>query len=202
MLDTIKKLAIVVTIAILFSVLTFSIAELAIEKPEYNDYCSFVSKPRVVEVANNCPSDSIDDDFIQQCQGDGGIVKYEYNNLGCAVGASCDTCGIEYEDADARFRLISFIITSVLGLIAILVCLHLYPKNEILEWVYSGFTIGGLASIFIGTISYFSDMNKFIRPLIMIAEIALVIWVALKVKQRQEQPKKKSSSKKAKAKRR
>lgn len=201
MLDTVKKLAVIVTIAILFSVLTFSIAELAIEKPQYNDYCIFTPKPSTVPVSNTCPDNAIDENLVQECYSGGGVVRYDYNNLGCPVDMRCDTCSADYDAAVSHFRLISFIITSILGLTAILVCLSLSPTNEILDWVFSGFTIGGLVSIFIGTISYFSDMNKFIRPVVMIVEIALVIWVALKVKKNQERKTrklKKNSSKKKK----
>ena len=53
-------------------------------------------------------------------------------------------------------------------------------KKEVIEWIYSGFLIGGIASIFLGTTSYFQDMGRFVKPFILLAEMALVIWIAVK----------------------
>ncbi|MFW6231406.1 MAG: hypothetical protein ACOC32_05280 [Nanoarchaeota archaeon] len=198
MLEAVKKLALIVTITILFSVFAFSLTDVFMEQPEYGDFCTYEPKPMPVDarVANDCPDEQIDQDVVRECRDEGGTVRYEYNQSGCVIDARCDDCSIRYDKAREKHRLISFIITSVLGLAAILTCLHINSKNEMVEWIYSGFTLGGLASIFVGTISYFGDMSVYIRPIVLLAEMALVIWVALRVQKRLSKTSKKSGSKK------
>ena len=196
MFEQVKKLSVIITIAILFTVLVFSVAELIVERPDYGDFCSnFRPAPRDIAIANDCPDAVVaNENVVRECHDQGGFVRYDYDNAGCSVGYECDTCNVEYQEAISRHRFVMFIVSSVLGLIAVIVGLHLKPKNEVMEWVYSGFIIGGLASIFIGTVTYFNDMDRFLRPIVMIAEIALVVWVGVKTTLKSD--KKKSKNKK------
>ena len=183
MIEQLKKLSVIVTIAILFTVLVFSISDLIVEGPNYSEYCNDFrySSPRDIAVPNDCPDAVVPgNDFMRNCHADGGYVVYDYDSDGCAIDYECNTCNVLYNEARSTHRMVMFIVSSLLGLVAVLVGLHLKPKTEILEWVYSGFIIGGLVSIFIGTVNYFGDMNRFVRPLVMIAEIILVIWVGFK----------------------
>ena len=195
MFEQVKKLSVIITIAILFTVLVFSIAELIEERPEYSDFCnSFRPAPRDIAIANDCPDAIVaNENVVRECHDQGGTVRYNYDDAGCSISYECDTCNVEYQEAVSGHRLAMFLISSLLGLFAVIVGLHLKPKNEVMEWVYSGFIIGGLASIFIGTVNYFGDMDRLVRPIVMIAEIALIIWVGVKTtsKSDKKKPKKK-----------
>ncbi|MFP4111521.1 MAG: hypothetical protein ACLFPQ_02160 [Candidatus Woesearchaeota archaeon] len=184
MLEQVKKLSVIITIAILFSVLVFSIAELIVEQPEYGDFCRSSVKPNYLidsALSGNCSESLLpEDEFIADCQDNGGFVRYDYDDKGCVADYECDTCSSEYQAALSNYRMVMFLVSSFLGLLAVIAGLYMKPKNDIMEWIYSGFIIGGLASIFIGTVSYFNDMDRLLRPLVMIAEIALVIWVGIK----------------------
>ena len=197
MLNQIKKFSVVITIAILFTVLVFSISELIVERPDYSDFCGMRNyRPREIPIPNDCPDDAVpDDNFLRECHENGGIVTYDYSSQGCAVSYECDTCSYDYSQALSTHRRSMFIVSSLLGLLAVIAGLHLKSKNEVMEWVYSGFILGGLASIFIGTISYYNDMDRFVRPIVMIAEIALVVWVGVKTSKSNLQTNSASTSK-------
>ncbi len=71
-----------------------------------------------------------------------------------------------------------------MGIVAILFGLYMKTDQEVVEWVYSGILIGGIISVFIGTMMYFGDMNRFAKPIVLFFEIALVVWIAVKTSRR------------------
>jgi len=105
---------------------------------------------------------------------------YTYDSNGCATDYKCNPCRKGYDEAEKKHRLITFIITSIMGLIAVLVGLYVKTNNEIYGWIFSGFLIGGIISIFFGTIIYFGDLNRFLKPIVLLAEIVLIILIVLK----------------------
>lgn len=184
LLPTIKKLAVIITIAILFSVFAFSTVELINERPDYGDYCKDNGRYPVAKMdVERCPEIDIPPAEQNACSEVGGNMQPIFVD-GCVSSYECNTCQVGYDEADKMHRLFGFIITSVLGLIAVIVGLYVVSKDEILQWVFSGFMIGGIISIFVGTITYFGDMNRLVRPLVMLAEIALIIFVAIKTSKR------------------
>jgi uncharacterized protein (DUF983 family) len=182
MLDKIKKIAVIIVIAILFSMFCFSLVDVAMERPDYSDFCSEKSIPlRPVEKSLECPnfsepSESEEDD----CYDRDGFIEYSYDEKGCPKSFECNTCRASYEGAGKGYRLTAFIITSILGIIAIVVGMYVRSKNEVVEWVMSGIIIGGIATIFIGTMQYFQDMGRFVKPIVLLVEMAIIIWVAVK----------------------
>ena len=70
---------------------------------------------------------------------------------------------------------------SVLGFIAVVAGLYLpSAANPLHEWIGTGFMLGGLADIFIGTGMYFSELHRIARPVVILLELVLVIFVAYK----------------------
>ena len=66
-----------------------------------------------------------------------------------------------------------------MGLIALIAGLYLpKKKNPINEWVGSGFLLGGILTILVGTVRYFGDMGRYARPIIILVELVLVIYLA------------------------
>jgi len=182
MFEKLKKIGIIIIIAILFSTLSFSIVDMIIEKPDYEDFCAEDIKPfRPTERNLDCPDfEEPTDEERDDCNLRKGNIEYKYDQDGCPVSSECNTCRGLYEEAGKSYRLISFIIVSIIGVLAIIVGLYITSKNDIVEWVYSGILIGGIANIFIGTVSYFQDMGRFVKPFILLVEMALIIWVAVR----------------------
>lgn len=182
MLEKIKKIGIILIIAILIASFAFSIVDVVMEKPQYGDFCKSEARAlKPFREETNCP------DFIEpttdirtECNSKKGTIDYVYDGSGCPVSYECSTCNTAYDEARKKHRLVGFIITSILGIIAIISGMYVSSKTEVIEWIYSGILIGGILSIFIGTISYFQDMGRYVKPFVLLIEIILIIWVAIR----------------------
>lgn len=87
-------------------------------------------------------------------------------------------CNEQYQQARESQALIIFLGSSILGLAAVIITLLLKTKHPVSLAISTGFLLGGLVSIFIGTIRGWESILEPIRPFVMLAEIALVIIVA------------------------
>lgn len=182
MLFNVKKYGLITIIAILFVLLSFSIVGVIQESPKYEDFCGNEFFPRKLADNNtSCPDFTEPSDLeIKECTEIKGNIEYKYNANGCAISYECNTCWNAFDTAGKEHRLLGFIVTSVLGVIAVLVGLYSKGKEEVVEWIFSGILIGGILSVLFGTVWYFNDMGRFIRPLVLIIEIGLIILIALK----------------------
>ncbi|MAG08477.1 hypothetical protein CMO89_03315 [Candidatus Woesearchaeota archaeon] len=191
MLELVKKIAVIIVIATLYGFFSFSIVDMVIEEPDYEDFCPMKPAPvrRTISEEQECPSfiEPTEADF-EDCNEREGDIQYLRDEFGCRESFECNTCRGVYEEAGKEHRLYGFIITSILGVLAIIISLYIKSKTDVVEWVFSGFLIGGIVSIFIGTISYFHDMGRFIKPFILLAEIALIIFIAVKTAMKQKKP--------------
>jgi hypothetical protein len=180
MLEKVKKLGVVAIIAILFALFSFSLVDLISERPDYIDFCDEFETPRKLAIAENCPIvDEPSEDQRISCRESKGSVTYTYDGNGCSIGWECNNCRGLFEESSKEHRFIGFIVTSILGVLAILVGLYSKGKEEV-GWIFSGILIGGILSVAVGTISYFEDMGRFVKPIILIIEMALIIFIALK----------------------
>ncbi len=187
MLQIVKKIGVIAIIAILFSLFSFSIVDVIVERPNYEDFCGIEKRPlEPIRDSSDCPSfKGPTTEQRRACNENKGIIEYSYDEFGCPVSFECNKCRGEFEAASKQHRLVGFIITSIMGIIAVIVGLYVKSEEEIVEWIFSGILIGGLISIFIGTMFYFSDMGRFVKPFILLAEMDLIIWVAVKTKKKE-----------------
>jgi uncharacterized membrane protein YfcA len=56
----------------------------------------------------------------------------------------------------------------------------LLPLGNIHEWVGLGFIVGGVIGMFIGTVTYWSDLARIARPFVIAAELAVVLFIVYK----------------------
>ena len=72
-------------------------------------------------------------------------------------------------------------ISAVLALIAIFVGLYLPAAvNSLNEWIGTGFMLGGVFALFFGTATSYTHLGRFVKPIVLILELALVIFMAYK----------------------
>jgi len=192
MLEIVKKIAVIIVIAILYGFFSFSIVDMVIERPDYEDFCGAESRSiRIVRESEDCPSfiEPTEADF-EDCEKRKGDIQYISDSYGCHESFECSTCRALHEEAEKEHSFYGFIITSILGVLAIIVGLYVKSKTDIVEGIFSGFLIGGIVSIFIGTISYFEYMDRFVKPFVLLAEIAIIIFIAVKtaMKQKKKEP--------------
>lgn len=182
MLD-IRRILIILVVGVLFAVFTFSLINAVFPEPDYEDYCSDFVKPRPLREVESvtCPDFDYDDPALKDCNKKGGDPKYEYDSNGCIESWKCDYCRKGYDDAREKYNFWNFIIAAIFGLIGVAIALYMpMKKGTVHEWVGSGFMLGGLLTIFVGTAIYFGDLHRWARPIIILLELILVIWLAYK----------------------
>lgn len=172
-----RKILIIFVIGILYAIFSYSLVDAIHPGPDYEDYCSRLMKPMPMPVREPTECPVIEE---PEC-GIGGNYFYEYDVQGCPSKITCDYCQREYDAAKEKYSLFMFIIMSALGLIAIGLGLWLPQKQHPLnEWVATGFMLGGLITLFIGTAIHYADMARIARPIVMLAELVLVVYLAYK----------------------
>ncbi len=179
----VRRIIIIFVIAVLFAILVNVSIEAFYPSPEYDAYCTpeRAPKPVLYEEPRNCTELKVSQEFTDECIQEKGSVEYRYDSRGCPKEVYCNTCHRDLDQANKAYNLVVFIVSSIAGLIALVVGLHLpQKKNVINEWVGSGFLLGGLLTIAVGTIRYFGDMGRYTRPIVIFIELALVIYLAYK----------------------
>ena len=155
-----KKTLISLTIAILLTFFVFASIQAIMPSPSYSDYC---------DIQTPYP------DRFNLSQQEYELRVQEFNQLQ-------QDCQTEYDDAKKRFSLILFIVSSILSLIAIFVALYfMASKDKVTQIVMTGILLGGLISLFVGTIWGWQGINNYIRPLVLLAELILVIFLSYKL---------------------
>jgi hypothetical protein len=181
-----RRILIACIIAVLFTVFVFSINSAVNEGPKWEKYCPQDYKTIPIPAqkaiaAGNCTSLIVPEDEFQNCTGQRGTVDYRYDTNGCQVSSYCNTCNATFQDAQDHYHFIQFIIAAIFGLIAIIVGLFIPVKEDSVgESVSTGFLLGGLVTLFIGTALSFTTLYKWLRPGIILVELLLVIYIAYK----------------------
>lgn len=181
----IRKIVVVLLIAILFSVFVFTTVEAIYPSPEYDSYCGTNSRSYAMPVKESldCPALNPSQDAIAECDPK-GYISYRYDSQGCATEYYCETCDKEYQAAQDSHSRVVFYVAAVLSLIAIFVALSLPSQtkkgNNVHEWIGSGLLLGGAFVLLFGTIQGFSSLDRIARPIVMLLELALVIFLAYK----------------------
>ncbi len=173
----VRKILVIFLIGILYAVFVYSLVEAVYPTPQYDDYCG-VDKPRQVypgRPVEDCPQ------LEEMTCETGGFVEYSYDEKGCSMNPTCNYCSVGLDEAREKHGLIVFIISSVMALVAIAIGLLLpVANNNINEWIGTGFLLGGLITLFIGTARYYADMTRILRPIVMLIELMIVIYLAYK----------------------
>jgi len=170
----------VLLIAILFSVFVFSTINAVYPEPGYSDFCDNNLRAPLEKVGSECANIDVPADAQDACA---GYIAYERDSNGCATNYYCETCDNEYQDARDNYQQIMFYVSALLALIVIFVALNLpvkKKKNNIHEWVGTGLLLGGAFVLLFGTIQGFSSLDRFVKPIVMLAELILVIYLAYK----------------------
>jgi len=147
-----RNIIIIFAIAVLFAVFVFSAIDAVYPRPEYNDFC--------------------EEDYVEpRVLGEGSEEVVDPHK----------ECRGEYDAAMDGYDQVSFYISAILALIAIFLGLYLPAQaNSLNESIGSGFMLGGVFALFFGTIRSFSNLGRFTRPIIILLELVLIIYIAYK----------------------
>lgn len=175
MSSDIRKYSIILAVAILFSIFSYSFADAFTTQPDYPEICQQNNEyPRApFDPRQEC--DDIQPATQEQIAACPGNLYTDYR--------ACEYVCYCYEITQAnnqRNDNIRYGISLLLGIIAISAGMVLNPKKEVNTWIGSGFILGGVITLFISTIGFWSSMHPILRPIVIAAELALVIWIAYK----------------------
>ena len=185
-LADVRKILVFIVVAVLFAFFVNAFIEALYPSPRYEDFCrnKEMYTPMKINIEQNRTCATIEQPTqseLDRCFKAEGYADYNYDAYGCPTKYECNMCQKLYNDAEKKHNMFVFLISAVAGLLAIAAGLYLpVGKDTLTEWIASGFMLGGLITIFVGTIRYYPGMEKIVRPLVLLLEIILVIYVAYK----------------------
>ncbi len=179
-----RRILIIFVIAVLFSVFVVTTIEAVYPSPKYEDFChnNYPVKPVTTPIDLKCADTSPNQAFFQTCSDQKGFVDYKsYDSNGCAKEPFCNTCNNDLQKANEKYNSIYFLISAIAGLIAIGLGVYLPSnKNPLHEWIGTGFMLGGLFILFFGTARTFGNLQRYLRPIIILIELLIIIWLSYK----------------------
>lgn len=147
------------------------------ESPDFGDFCG--SKEPVVEAIENqnaCTESG--GQWIEHgaTSFDGRPVPIKIDDT---QGGYCDTtftCRQDYDDARDSYNKTRFIALIILGLISIVAGISL-KKHDVIS---SALSLGGVLSLIIASISYWSSAPDFLKFILLVVALAVLIWFGIK----------------------
>lgn len=170
----IKKVALTIGIAVLFTLFIVFLVDAIYESPKYEDYCTQTNYPK--SMPTNC-SVSYNEGLAQKCYKDKGELRYHYDEKGCEKDPYCDYCSKDFNQSNSKYNKNIFFISAIVAILAIIAGLYL-PKN--IDAIASGFIFGGILVLLQGTVRVFGDLGKFSRVIVLGIELILLIWIGYK----------------------
>jgi hypothetical protein len=161
-LTKIKSAILALVIAIVFATFVGYAINVFDENPEWDDYCGEFRGPKVVGEEREVVTQ-------ESCEAvDGAKWQNEY----CDYNYQCQK---EYDEAREKHSLVVFLVAVPAGLIALGVGVVLGLPS-----VSSGLMLGGVFSIFYGTVRYWENFSDVIRVVILAISLGLLIWLGYK----------------------
>ena len=180
-----RRVAIIFVIGILYAVLANAIIAAVYPEPRYEDFCKqryYPEKPYPAAVKVECPKyKEPTTQELNECSDKKGAPDYLYDANGCPIEYKwCSYCQRDFDNANQKYSFYSFIISSVLALVAIAIGLLLPTSISLNEWIATGFLLGGLITLFFGTFMYYQYLGRYMKPVVILAELLIVIYLSYK----------------------
>lgn len=170
------KWVVIIGIVIVLNLFFNYAVSLVYETPRYEGYCP-------VEMYNKAYVDK------QMCVADGGMWTESTAPVPTKVSTPkvvqsevtgyCNptyTCGNEYNDAQKVYNKNIFIALIVFGILSIVLGVYLSAVSV----VSLGLSFGGILSLVIGSIRYWSDMQDWLRVAVLGVALVALIWLGIK----------------------
>lgn len=178
----IRKIIIIFVVAVLFAVLVFSVIEAAFPSPKWDDFCRQNAYPVEKPYISNktCPDINVSVSDRKICDEKKGYIEYtDYDANGCPTTYNCNTCQRDFDQAQQKHQRYVFYISAILSLVAIFIGMYLPAEtNTLNEWIGTGFMLGGTFALFFGTATTFQWLDRIVRPIVILLELILVIFIA------------------------
>ncbi|MDO8563629.1 MAG: hypothetical protein Q7R87_01335 [Nanoarchaeota archaeon] len=126
----------------------------------------------------NCTFNKQVQESADKCFGESGYPVYDYDDAGCTVAVKeCDYCQKNFDEANNAYSKIVFIISLIVGLIALFVGYRYLS----VEPVGSALMASGVGSIFYGSIRNWQNLSDVWRFLLLLIALVFLIWIAMRI---------------------
>lgn len=175
-MSAVLKWALILAIIVVVNVFFASAIQLTYPRPEYNAFCPdrqvYIApdnQKACTDAGGQWTENAAYKEGIKQPSATGAIEPTGYCNPDY-------TCAKQYDDARKGYERNVFMIWVALGIILILLSVFIAHMGAI----SLGFSLGGVVSLVVGTMSYWSDMDAWIRVIVL--GIALVALITLGIR--------------------
>ncbi len=181
-----RRVAIIFVIAILYAIFVNALIGAFYTAPRYEDYCKsrfYPEKPYPATVERkDCPKyKEPTQEELDTCAEQKGYPDYRYDAYGCPVEyKGCNFCQRDFDNANQKYNFMYFIFSSILAVVGIGIGLLLPPNKSLNEWIATGFMLGGLVTLFFGTFRYYEYLGRYVKPVVILAELLIVIFLSYK----------------------
>jgi len=175
----VKNLILGLGIVIVYGLVLWQGIQAFYPSPEYNDFCDVEIYPKYAEPysVSNCTYVPTLREKEAACSKAGGLFRYNYDNIGCAIDGYCDECQIEFNEAQDKHSRTVFFISLIAGIVTLIVG---YAVLSV-EPVGSALLGSGIWAIFYGTVLNWRNFSNIWRFLLLLLAFVLLIWFALRL---------------------
>ena len=175
-LSAVLKWALILAIIVVVNVFFASVIQLAYPSPEYNDFCPDKQVYTAPDTAEECVSqggqwteNAAYKEGVREPSATGYLEPAGYCNPDY-------TCSKEYDEVRKGYERNVFMLWVAFGIVLILLSVFIAHMGAI----SLGFSLGGVISLIVGAMSYWSDMDAWLRVIVL--GIALVALIVLGIK--------------------
>src|SRR3989344_144461 len=175
----IKKVALTVGIAVLFTLFVVFFVDAVYEQPKYENYCNYSPYREPLPLGKSqeeCPL-SYNHELFDECIKQKGEIRYRTDEIGCQVDPYCDFCGKNFSETNAHYNRNIFFIAAIIGIAAIIAVLYMAKKFDAIS---SGFIFAGILILLQGTVRVFGDLEKWPRVIVLGVELVILILIGIK----------------------
>jgi len=178
--STILKWALVLGIVIVSNLFLVYAIDVFYDEPKYENFCEEKQVQIIPETQDECVAVGgrwTEDRYIQKDlprPEEVSIPVIETQRKGW-----CDpdyTCREEFSAANTTYNRDVFIILVIVGVAMIIGSLFIAAYDA----VSLGVSLAGVLSLVIGTVRYWSDMDEYLRVIVLGIALAALIWVGIK----------------------
>lgn len=171
--QSVLKWALVAGIVVVLNLFFNYAISLIYDTPKWEDFCKQEQVQTIPQNKEQCVAEG--GQWIE----DPGRAMDKPLPAGSTVTGSCNTyyqCQKEFDEVHKVYNRNVFIVLVILGVLSIVGGFLLSTTPA----VSLGLTLGGVLSFIIGSIRYWSDMDDYIRVIILGLALIVLIWLGIK----------------------
>lgn len=172
--NKLKRGGVAIAIGLLTVLFIALFVDAVYDEPEYEEFCEkteYAPRP-VIPPAQNISCGEVDQEAVDDCYQREGRPEWEYDEDGCRQFKECNMCYKDLEEARKYVHRNAFYLGAGISLAAVIAGIF-----WTVEFIGMGFMLGGIIGLFYSTVRYFSDMDKWLRVIVIFVELCIVLAI-------------------------